>query len=181
MSNPRNHYDILGVTPNAPTEIISAVYRAWMQALRVHPDLGGDPELAKSINAAYDTLKEPKRRRAYDDTLKQRSAAAGDKFRRAPRSQVDAPIAYCNAPGSDWHTGRAVDASILGLKFRTDERLVVGMHLAIAFPGCTSPAVEALVRWLKEVPGNQGPSYEVGVEFFEPLPDIMRRMSRIQA
>ena len=52
-------YDILGITPKAPPEVIVAVYRAWMKALRVHPDLGGDEELAKRINAAYDVIKDP--------------------------------------------------------------------------------------------------------------------------
>ncbi|HPM42119.1 MAG TPA: J domain-containing protein, partial [bacterium] len=66
MAAAPTYYDILGITPMAPPEVVSAVYRAWMQALRVHPDLGGDEELAKKINAAYETLKDPARRAEYD-------------------------------------------------------------------------------------------------------------------
>ena len=64
MTRKGTYYEILGVTPAAPKEIVSAVYRAWMKAMRVHPDLGGDPELAKTINEAYDILKDPDRRAA---------------------------------------------------------------------------------------------------------------------
>lgn len=169
----RTHYDILGITNSAPPEIIAAVYRAWMRAMKIHPDLGGDEELARLINQAYDVLKDPKRRAAYDAWLvRQPGGAFNEKGRRALRTAVDAPVAYCPAPGSDWHPARAVDASLLGLKIRTDRDLVIGMHLSIAFPGSATPAVEAVVRWSKSV----GDMSEAGVEFFEPLPDIIRRL-----
>ncbi|MFH0799948.1 MAG: DnaJ domain-containing protein [Pseudomonadota bacterium] len=169
----RTNYDILGITPQAPAEIVSAVYRAWMKALKVHPDLGGDEELAKEINAAYDILRDPGRRAVYDAELK-RSASSplNHGARRAPRSEVDSPIAYCQAATQEWHSARAVDASVLGLKFVTDEELLVGMHLAVAFPGSTSPAVEADVRWARAASNG----FEVGVEFFEPVPNILNRL-----
>jgi len=65
----RNLYRILHVQPEAPTEVIKASYRALMSTLRAHPDLGGNPEVAARINAAYEVLIDPERRRAYDATL----------------------------------------------------------------------------------------------------------------
>jgi len=66
----RNLYRILHVQPEAPLEVIRASYRTLMSTLRAHPDLGGDPEAAARINAAYAILTDPERRRAYDRTLK---------------------------------------------------------------------------------------------------------------
>lgn len=72
----RNLYRILHVQPEAPLEVIRASYRTLMSTLRAHPDLGGDPEAAARINAAYAVLTDPERRRAYDATLRAGRAAA---------------------------------------------------------------------------------------------------------
>ncbi len=45
----------LGVAVDAPKAVATGAYRALM--LRHHPDRGGDPEKAKAINAAWETLK----------------------------------------------------------------------------------------------------------------------------
>lgn len=65
----RNLYRILHVQPEAPLEVIRASYRTLMSTLRAHPDLGGDPQAAARINAAYAILTDPARRRAYDQGL----------------------------------------------------------------------------------------------------------------
>lgn len=62
----RNHYRILHVQPEAPNEVIKASYRALMSSLRAHPDLGGDPARAATINQAYDVLMDADKRRQYD-------------------------------------------------------------------------------------------------------------------
>ncbi|MCA6218341.1 DnaJ domain-containing protein [Ideonella sp. B7] len=66
----RNLYRLLHVQPEAPPEVIKAAWRALMSTLRAHPDLGGDPEQAALLNAAYAVLSDPERRAAYDRTLK---------------------------------------------------------------------------------------------------------------
>lgn len=76
----RNLYRILYVQPEAPPEVIKAAWRALMTTLRMHPDLGGDAERAARINVAYETLSDPERRRAYDQSLWRsslRTSAAG--------------------------------------------------------------------------------------------------------
>ncbi|MEE9494503.1 MAG: DnaJ domain-containing protein [Gammaproteobacteria bacterium] len=65
----RNYYQILQVQPDAPDAIIRASYRAHMQTLGMHPDLGGDAEQAALLNIAYQTLINPDKRREYDRAL----------------------------------------------------------------------------------------------------------------
>ncbi|HZU75925.1 MAG TPA: J domain-containing protein [Dehalococcoidia bacterium] len=74
MSEPRDAghdaddlYAALQVSPSADTEIIEAAYRVL--ARRYHPDLNPSPDATERmalINAAWDTLRDPARRAAYD-------------------------------------------------------------------------------------------------------------------
>ncbi|MDJ0760450.1 MAG: J domain-containing protein [Woeseiaceae bacterium] len=63
-----DYYEILHVHPEAPEAVIRASYRALMQKLRMHPDLGGDAEIAARINEAYAVLTDTERRASYDAT-----------------------------------------------------------------------------------------------------------------
>src|SRR5262249_6267927 len=64
-------YDVLGVPRNADDETIRAAFRKAAKAY--HPDLNaGDPtreKQFKQVSAAYDLLKNPRQRAAYDDGL----------------------------------------------------------------------------------------------------------------
>ncbi len=67
-----NYYEVLGLDRNAEPEVIGAAYRAMMR--RHHPDTFSGPKdeaerRAKQLNEAYEVLKDPDRRRAYDATL----------------------------------------------------------------------------------------------------------------
>lgn len=73
----RSLYRVLHVQPEAPAEIIAAAYRCLMTKLRHHPDLGGDHDTAVQINEAYAVLSNPARRRAYDQSRRQKRAAPG--------------------------------------------------------------------------------------------------------
>lgn len=65
----RNYYEVLHVSRDAPIEIIRGSYRALMQQLKNHPDLGGDPATAALINEAYAVLTSVERRAEYDARL----------------------------------------------------------------------------------------------------------------
>jgi hypothetical protein len=67
-----NYYEILGVDRGAEQEVIDAAFRAMMR--RYHPDTFAGPKAeaerrAKQLNEAYAVLRNPERRRAYDETL----------------------------------------------------------------------------------------------------------------
>lgn len=67
-----SYYDILGVHHNASREEIKRAYREQMKFF--HPDVfDGPPEVARikstQLNEAYETLKDPEKRRAYDFRL----------------------------------------------------------------------------------------------------------------
>ncbi len=67
----QDYYEVLGVDRNATEDVIRHVYRRLAQAY--HPDVMPDNEAGvarlKLINAAYDTLADPDKRRRYDARL----------------------------------------------------------------------------------------------------------------
>jgi DnaJ-class molecular chaperone len=60
-------YHLLGLTHDATPEQIRVAYRK--QAVRHHPDKGGDAEMFKKISNAYQILINPELRRKYDQSL----------------------------------------------------------------------------------------------------------------
>src|SRR3954451_20111477 len=73
MKEPRDAYKVLQVDPEADDEVIQAAYRRLAQ--KYHPDvsssgIGADAAEARmvEINAAWDILRDPARRAAYDRT-----------------------------------------------------------------------------------------------------------------
>lgn len=59
-----NHYERLGVKSSASQDEIKQAFRSLSKTH--HPDAGGDAESYKAISEAYQTLKDPNRRRQYD-------------------------------------------------------------------------------------------------------------------
>lgn len=65
--NERDHYQILGLVPDAEAAVIRAAYRAL--AVIYHPDKNSDEhdvEKMQLINAAYEVLSDPNKRKQYD-------------------------------------------------------------------------------------------------------------------
>jgi len=61
-----NYYDVLGVDPNAsPGEIKKAYFK---EALKTHPDKGGDAEKFIAANEAYNVLSDSDSRADYDSS-----------------------------------------------------------------------------------------------------------------
>jgi curved DNA-binding protein CbpA len=66
-SDPRGYYRVLGVPRTASADEIRLAFRA--RAMETHPDQGGeraDGETFRLIREAYDVLRDPRRRMAYD-------------------------------------------------------------------------------------------------------------------
>jgi curved DNA-binding protein CbpA len=70
-AEPVDYYEVLQVSPNADTEMISRVYRLLAQ--RYHPDnqTSGDVAQFRLVCEAYGTLSDPERRARYDVTYQQ--------------------------------------------------------------------------------------------------------------
>ncbi len=63
-----NHYQTLGVAPNASGEEIKAAHRKLVRLH--HPDIGGDPALFKAIQEASEVIGDADKRREYDQALR---------------------------------------------------------------------------------------------------------------
>lgn len=80
----KDYYDILGVKPEATDAEIKSAYRRL--ARKYHPDVSKESaaeEKFKSVNEAYEALREPSRRQAYDQ-VRAGGYRGGDEFRGAP-------------------------------------------------------------------------------------------------
>ena len=85
-------YAILGVGTDASDDAIALAYKAL--ARRHHPDLAGESETRRMsrINAAFDRLRDPLRRAAYDQELEDEDRTAGRPTRRrVQRRPANAP------------------------------------------------------------------------------------------
>lgn len=86
-------YELLQVHPKADAAIIKKAYHTLMQ--RLHPDVGGDPAVAKQVNFAYEVLTDVERRAAYDvmraDRLKARLRQAIKQGKQRP-AETGCPI-----------------------------------------------------------------------------------------
>lgn len=60
----RNHYETLGVKPDADSATVKRAYRK--KAKQHHPDAGGDTAAFQAVQRAYFILKDPRKRADYD-------------------------------------------------------------------------------------------------------------------
>lgn len=115
MARIHTHYDNLKVARNAPQEVIRAAYKSLSQ--KYHPDRNGGSAAANRIiqiiNASYEALSDPAKRREHDEWIARMEAEGGDPAENAaPRSQTaDHPGNQSGyAPYTAWrhddHAGR---------------------------------------------------------------------------
>ncbi len=105
-------YAILGVSPDSDDEAIAAAYRSL--ARRHHPDIAGEEATRRMsrINAAWDLLRDPAKREAYDRELDAADVAAGRPATRVTRQRARharqaAARDAAGRPGGDAGAGRA--------------------------------------------------------------------------
>lgn len=60
----RDYYEVLGISKSASADEIKTAFRRL--AIEHHPDRGGDEAKFKEINEAYEVLKDPEKKKRYD-------------------------------------------------------------------------------------------------------------------
>jgi curved DNA-binding protein CbpA len=93
MEHWEDYYGLLQVHPQAGQEVIQSAYKRLCRM--VHPDVNPDPSAAKTmqrINAAYETLSEPLRRKRYHAEWERKSAGGAA----SPRVEVRERVVYIN-------------------------------------------------------------------------------------
>lgn len=108
----KDAYVTLGVDRDANDAAIAAAYRNL--ARRYHPDVAGDGATSAMmrINAAFDRLRTPERRDAYDRELDEDEAGRPiQRRRRARTTEARRPPAHAGAPASKPAAGYAPPTS----------------------------------------------------------------------
>jgi curved DNA-binding protein len=80
----KDYYEILGIEPTAGEAEIKTAYRRL--ARKLHPDVSKEPgaeEKFKAVNEAYEALRDPQKRAAYDQ-LRSRGYRPGDEVHAPP-------------------------------------------------------------------------------------------------
>lgn len=143
----RNHYATLGLTPRATAGEIAQAFAREMSALRIRP-VGGITQVC----IAYETLRNPTKRRAYDQSLgldpkpaplKQFPTIAGQW--RIAAGPVTEPADHIEAPAADTPPPTEPDSSSLAV-----------LHLAHPAPEPSfSEARSVPVAGMEEMPRTQ--------------------------
>lgn len=95
----KDYYKVLGVSPDADTDVIKKAFRKL--ARKYHPDINtaADAETKfKDVNEAYEVLKDPERRAAYDQLGKE---PPPDQGRYQPPPGWDSGYEFSDAGGPD--------------------------------------------------------------------------------
>jgi curved DNA-binding protein CbpA len=142
-----DYYRDLQVDPAANPLVIQAAYRALAQIF--HPDLFGDEDEMKKINAAWEVLGDPRRRREYDIERAGRhpgAAQARPAPSTAPSSSSSARTA--SPSRSDDHAGppRGTPFGPL-IRFGRYDGWTLGQIARVDRPW---------LEWLKRVPAGRG-------------------------
>jgi len=98
----KDYYETLGVKPDATDADIKSAYRRL--ARKYHPDVSkesGAEEKFKSVNEAYEALKDSSRRKAYDQ-LRAGGYRAGDEFRGPPPNWQGEQFDFGEGGGEDF-------------------------------------------------------------------------------
>lgn len=147
-------YELLGVEPDATQDEVKSAFR--QQAIRNHPDQGGNPTLFRMVEEAYSVLSDPDRRATYDASLRDEPtgtyATATDETQTWDSPPYQAGFDESSAPPQNkfWTSapqGRPVFVASNGNPAKTQGivRMIVG--------ACVLWAIVAVLLGLQVLPG----------------------------
>jgi curved DNA-binding protein CbpA len=142
-----DYYRDLQVDPAANPLVIQAAYRALAQIF--HPDLFGDEDEMKKINAAWEVLGDPRRRREYDIERAGRHPGAAQARHAPSTAPSSSSSARTASPSrSDDHAGppRGTPFGPL-IRFGRYDGWTLGQIARVDRPW---------LEWLKRVPAGRG-------------------------
>lgn len=155
MSAKADLYEVLQVSPKAEPEVVEAAYRRL--ARKYHPDINQDPADAArmaDLNRAYETLRDPARRSAYD---RERTSLppVPPSARAGPRSaRRAAAVAVAAEVPQDVPVAAAVDVRRVGIACRACRAAAYRRGTPIGWPrgehfreGSTLRCVECGHHW----------------------------------
>jgi curved DNA-binding protein CbpA len=101
VAEPRDPYRVLGVSPSSPPREIRDAYRR--RARMAHPDLAGDTggNWMRDLNAAWEILKDPEKRAAYDASTGQ-AGSSDDAPGAEAKGSAAAGSGRAGAAGDPW-------------------------------------------------------------------------------
>jgi len=116
-------YDALGISKSADAAEIKKAYRK--NAMKNHPDKGGDPEKFKEVTAAYEVLSDPEKRQIYDtygeDGLKDGGGGGGSPFDIFEQMFGGNPFGGSRGGGGQRQRQRKGEDVVHGLKVSLEE------------------------------------------------------------
>jgi hypothetical protein len=135
--DPAGHYAVLDVDPAAPAAAVTASYR--QQAKLLHPDMPGtgNAEAFMRLQAAYQILGDPERRRAYDQGAGNREAAA----KRPAWRQEATELAF--TPAFSWRPPRFVGIALGVVTLLAVAQVAIILLRPAPTPAARAPMVEA--------------------------------------
>lgn len=153
-------YHILGVEPDADSEGIRQAYRR--EAKRSHPDASGNCRSAgrfRAVEEAYQTLRDPQRRRAYDRRLGGAGRVSAERGEPVPvRVREPAPggEAFAAAGLAPWRRG---GEALLEVLLSLEEALrgaVIPLRLPLRRPCPDCGDLPQWARWGCPTCGGRG-------------------------
>jgi curved DNA-binding protein CbpA len=148
-----DHYTILGVRRSATQVEIKKAYR--IMAKRFHPDHDGSPAATRSFlaaHAAYEVLRDPIQRLAYDASL--RAPHRDPAYKPHPKPRPAAPVQEKEMPDMNTRHWAFFGLHLTGLVFGIV--LVLGLTAGIAWRDWPLPAAFFAIPGLVVIPDAWG-------------------------
>lgn len=162
MSQHVDYYRILQVDPEADPEVITAAFRAL--ARRLHPDrdiTGVEEHRMSELNRAYGVLRDPQKRREYDDERKLMTPLGHGAEEEPPRSGgLAARMRAASAASA------AAESSVQAGQGSEETRLNFGRYAGMTLREIAAQDMEYL-RWLSR--------HSSGLRFRGEIDQILRQ------